>query len=83
MRKLHARLAILEKRFIPSPNASRDEVIQRALAKLTLQEIKLLMEAAKLQEEGREGELTEEHHAASRRCDGFIADERAIATSRT
>jgi len=54
MRKFHVRLAILEERFIPSPNATRDEVIQRALAKLTLQELKLLMEAAKLEENGRE-----------------------------
>jgi hypothetical protein len=81
--RLHARLAILEKRFIPIGNDTRDEVIQRALAKLTLAELKLLMEATKLQEDGREGELTAEHYAAGRRCDEFIADERTLATARS
>jgi hypothetical protein len=46
MGRLHGRLATLEKRFIPDPNAARDEVLQRALARLTIQELKLLIEAA-------------------------------------
>jgi hypothetical protein len=46
-------LAILEKRFIPSGNDTQDEVIQRALLSLTIQEFKLLVEAAKLQEDER------------------------------
>ena len=82
MRKLHARLAMLEKRFVPIGNDTRDEVIQRALLRLTIQELKLLMEAAKLQEDGHDVELTAEHYAAGRRCDDFIAEERALATAR-
>jgi hypothetical protein len=82
MGRLHGRLATLEKRFIPDPNAARDEVLQRALARLTIQELKLLIEAATWQEEGREGEPTAEHHAASQRLDDVIAEGRALASGR-
>jgi hypothetical protein len=82
MRKLHARLASLEKRIIPSPNATRDEVIQCALAKLTLAELKQLIEVENLKEAGRESELTQADLALMQRCDDFIFEERALASGR-
>jgi hypothetical protein len=82
MRKLHARLAIPEKRIIPSPKASRDEAIQCALAKLTLTELKELIEVETLKEAGRESELTPTHHALMRRCDDFIFEDRSLASGR-
>ncbi len=83
MRRLQARVASLEKRIvIPSPNAAMEEALQRALARLTCKELRQLIEAAELKEEGREGELTEVHHAASRRLDDFVAEERAISPPR-
>ena len=82
MRKLHVRLAILKKRFLPSPNATRDEVIQRALAKLTLAELKQLIEFETLKEAGRESELTPTQLALMRRCDDLILEERELASGR-
>jgi hypothetical protein len=80
MGRLQARLAALETKFIP--DATRDEAVQRALAKLTIAELKQLMEAETLKEAGREGELTEEHHAAIRRQDELVAEEQALASGR-
>ncbi len=82
MRRMQARLATLEERFIPSPNATRDALIQRALVRLTAQELRQLMQAAKLQEEGRERELTVEHHALISRQNELILEERALASGR-
>ena len=82
MRKLHVRLAILKKSFLPSPNATRDEVIQRALAKLTLAELKQLIEVETLKEAARESELTLTHLALMRRCDDLILEERELASGR-
>jgi hypothetical protein len=83
MRRLQARLASLEKKIvIPSPNAAMEEALQRALVRLTCEELRQLIEAAEMQEEGREGELTEEHHAAIRRQDELVAEEQALASGR-
>ena len=83
MRKLHARLASLEKRIMPCPSAALDQAVQRALVRLTCEELNQLIEVAKLKEEGREGELTAEHDAAIRRQDDLIAEERALAPGRS
>ena len=82
MRNLHARLAILEKRIIPGPNATRDAAIQCALAKLTLAELKQLIEFETLKEAGRESELTPTQLALMRRCDDLILEERELASGR-
>ncbi len=83
MRRLQARMASLEKKIvIPSPNAAMEEALQRALVRLTCEELRQLLEAAQLQEEGREGELTAEHRAAILRQDDLVAEERALASGR-
>jgi hypothetical protein len=79
---MEARLASLEERFIPNPNATMDAVLQRAMVRLTCQDLRHLMEAADLRDEGCEGELTAEHHAASRRLDDFVAEERDLASGK-
>jgi hypothetical protein len=80
MGRLQARLAALETKFIP--DATVDDALQRALVRLTIAELRQLSEAAKLQEEGREDQLTEEHHAIAWRLNDFVAEERAPAYGR-
>ncbi len=82
MRSMEARLASLEERFIPNPNTTMDAVLQRAMVRLTSQDLRHLIEAAELQEGGREGELTVEHHAAGRRLNDLLAEERALESGR-
>src|SRR5262249_25741958 len=72
---LHMRLARLELRRAPRTMGGLALAYERGRARLSREDLHLLEAAEKLRQNGREGELAPEHHAALQREEDLFMEE--------